>query len=141
MKQLKTTLTAIFVCATGVTSQAQLLKMFPANRTLSITEQYTDSLKAVQLRLAGETFDSTPTLKSSYASLFLPPTFYKGVSRRAFTFDAVDTTVRTALIDHALLNIYLSRPDLVKTRKAGLKQSVRCAKCTKPSNPPSANFR
>ena len=120
MKQLKTTLTAILVCVTGVTSQAQLLKMFPANRTLSITEQYTDSLKAVQLRLAGETFDSTPTLKSSYAPLFLPPTFYKGVSRRAFTFDAVDTTARTTLIDHALLNIYLSRPDLVKNTESRL---------------------
>jgi hypothetical protein len=62
----------------------------------------------------------TSSIKADYAPLFLPTTFYKGVSHRIFSYAKTDSISLTSQLDEALLNIYLHRPDLVRTTESQL---------------------
>lgn len=54
------------------------------------------------------------------ARLFMPFTFYKGVAHRLFSLDDDADSCSAALLDDALLNVYLRRPDLVETKETDL---------------------
>ncbi len=98
-------------------TQAQTFRMPSASKPHTIAERYIDSLMTTQRKLADT---QLPFSQANYARLFLPPTFYKGVSHRIFSFAETDSATLTKLLDDALLNIYLRRPDLVKTTESHL---------------------
>ena len=52
------------------------------------------------------------------ARLFMPLTFYKGVAHRLFSLDEDAASCSAALLDDALLNIYLKRPDLIESKES-----------------------
>lgn len=83
----------------------------------TLYERYIDSLQTMRQNLANvQTF----SIKADYAPLFLPTTFYKGVSHRIFSYAKTDSISLTSQLDEALLNIYLHRPDLVRTTESQL---------------------
>lgn len=47
--------------------------------------------------------------------LFITPTFYHGVAHRCFDIEADTTDVAAAMVDRALLHIYMHRPELIET--------------------------
>ena len=52
------------------------------------------------------------------ARLFMPLTFYKGVAHRLFSLDEDADSCSAALLDDALLHIYLKRPDLIESKES-----------------------
>lgn len=83
----------------------------------TLYERYIDSLQTMRQNLANV---QTSSIKADYAPLFLPTTFYKGVSHRIFSYAKTDSISLTSQLDEALLNIYLHRPDLVRTTESQL---------------------
>ena len=83
----------------------------------TLYERYIDSLQTMRQNLANV---HTSSIKADYAPLFLPTTFYKGVSHRIFSYAKTDSISLTSQLDEALLNIYLHRPDLVRTTESQL---------------------
>ena len=64
------------------------------------------------------TVPALPKLGIEYKLLFMPTTFYKGVSHNFFDID------RDAnLIDESLLALYLGRPDLVRSTQSQLERA------------------
>lgn len=64
------------------------------------------------------TVSALPKLGIEYKLLFMPTTFYKGVSHNFFDID------RDAnLIDESLLALYLGRPDLVRSTQSQLERA------------------
>ena len=83
----------------------------------TLYERYIDSLQTMRQNLANV---QTSSINADYAPLFLPTTFYKGVSHRIFSYAKTDSISLTSQLDEALLNIYLHRPDLVRTTESQL---------------------
>ena len=54
------------------------------------------------------------------ARLFLPMTFYRGIAKRMFSLDEKADSMSESVLDNALLNIYLKRPDLVTIKESTL---------------------
>lgn len=127
---------SIFILAYGMAfqTQAQTFRMPSASKPHTIAERYIDSLMTTQRKLADA---QLPFSQANYARLFLPPTFYRGVSHRIFSFAETDSATLTKLLDDALLNIYLRRPDLVKTTESHLDiigPTLEVDKAIKPNN-------
>ena len=84
--------------------------------SLSLLHRRADSLRTKSSTTAGG------GLRAATSVLFTPLTFYHRPAARLFSLDSTSTGQSTAnqLIDGALMNIYLKRPDLVKTGESDL---------------------
>lgn len=107
----------------------RVVKHIP-DTTISVVKMYTDSLQLYKLKL--DSMQRVNILLSStlnnqdegkYARLFLPTTFYHGISHNLFNLSADTTTnaVFNNVLENALLYIYMKRPDLVTTTQTRLK--------------------
>lgn len=91
-----------------------------------IYANYLDSLSLLHRRVDSLRVKSSTTggggLRAATSVLFTPLTFYHRPAARLFSLDSTSTGQSTAnqLIDGALMNIYLKRPDLVKTGESDL---------------------
>lgn len=95
-----------------------------AKDTTAVLTAYTDSLITLRQCIDSMRISAKPT-DMGLARLFMPMTFYHDVAQRAFDIDGTaDSDSIGSMTDRALLNIYMSRPDLVacsdvRLRKAG----------------------
>ncbi len=91
--------------------------------TTAILRAYTDSLAALRLRMDTSTVNASPN-EMATARLFMPFTFYHDVAERAFSVsgDTLASDTLADLTDRAMLNVYLSRPDLVVDSEARLRR-------------------
>lgn len=117
MKRLKTISILIFACAMTIHAQTTPMRTLLPAKPRTLYERYIDSLQTMRQNLANV---QTSSIKADYAPLFLPTTFYKGVSHRIFSYAKTDSISLTSQLDEALLNIYLHRPDLVRTTESQL---------------------
>lgn len=89
------------------------------NATSHLVRQYEDSLKTLRERLYDPTVPAeehfTP---QTVAPLFLPMTFYRDITHRAFSLDGTLSPV-----DEHLLSIYLRRPELVVNTQSNLEET------------------
>lgn len=100
----------------GVQAQTRLhIHRHNANSQADIVQNYVDSLLHFRALQDSATLSAaaiaapSATLGMEYNVLFLPPTFYKRVSRNLFSLNT-----DASQLDSTLLALYLSRPDLVK---------------------------
>ena len=117
MKRLKTISIFIFACAMTIHAQTTPMRTLLPAKPRTLYERYIDSLQTMRQNLANV---QTSSIKADYAPLFLPTTFYKGVSHRIFSYAKTDSISLTSQLNEALLNIYLHRPDLVRTTESQL---------------------
>ena len=117
MKRLKTISIFIFAYAMTIHAQTTPMRTLLPAKPRTLYECYIDSLQTMRQNLANV---QTSSIKADYAPLFLPTTFYKGVSHRIFSYAKTDSISLTSQLDEALLNIYLHRPDLVRTTESQL---------------------
>ena len=117
MKRLKTISIFIFACAITIHAQTTPMRTLLPAKPRTLYERYIDSLQTMRQNLDNV---QTSSIKADYAPLFLPTTFYKGVSHRIFSYAKTDSISLTSQLDEALLNIYLHRPDLVRTTESQL---------------------
>lgn len=91
--------------------------------TTAILRAYTDSLAALRLRIDSSKVSDAPADMGA-ARLFMPFTFYHDVAERAFSVsgDTLANDSVAGMTDRAMLNIYLSRPDLVVDSEARLRR-------------------
>lgn len=93
---------------------------------------YTDSLLAFQKK-ADSIFTVTDSLNSRYARLFVPTVFDRSLSHRRLSLSSLlseKNDPAAEAIDMALLNIYLTRPDLIRftDREIASANSIKPAK-------------
>ncbi len=83
--------------------------------SLSVYKQRIDSLQKENTQIEGET-RSHEEHDANYMRLFTPTTYRPDIVHRNFSLsdDEIILSDENALIDEALINIYIHRPDLVK---------------------------
>jgi hypothetical protein len=93
----------------------------------AFTDRYIDSLKAAEgdfdyslSQYGNDSLYLSFYPKAPYAQLFLPPTFYKGISHRILSIDSNEQDRLNEAIDKAMMSIYLKRPDLISTTESHL---------------------
>lgn len=111
------------VVTASVAAQRRLYVRMPRIDTTSVTYRYTDSLQSLRQRL-DTTVVASESLRMRSYRLFLPSTFYHSPIASRFTINDSESGDVEAVVDSALLNLYMHRPDLVantekKLRKAG----------------------
>ena len=100
----------------------------PTDTVAPIVKAYTDSLLLYRARLDSvmltdsiRSFDNVNTADGNYSPLFLPLTFYHGIVHRKFGLNDADSySPLLHSLDDALLQVYLSRPDLVSSTESQL---------------------
>ena len=111
-------------CCMGSTADAQRRsrsQTLPADTVAPIVKQYTNSLVRAKAAIDSvallrmSSFDYNNPYDPRFARLFLPPTFYHGITQRRFSRDGYtpDDSL-TQSIDDALTDLYFRRPDLIK---------------------------
>lgn len=99
------------------------------NRSGQIAAAYTDSLQILKLRIDSIFRNRTDSagLKSGdaqYARLFLPLTFYNDVATNRMSIDQPSQSSADKLIDRALYDAYMRRPDLVETDQRTIDKEI-----------------
>lgn len=102
-------------------SQRKVVKDKVIEKESHILDRYVDSLSKSRTRIDTLHFY---TDDSRYAQLFTPLSFYHAPVNRMLRLNssADATDIRGCLLDSALMNVYLSRPDLVKETETHLKE-------------------
>ena len=102
----------------------RLHRTHPTDTVPVIVKQYTDSLSACRERIDSLSLmrreADEDNLDGIYYRLFVPPTFYHDVVRRAFTIGA-DTVM--GMEDQSMMDLYLRRPDLVASTQSQLEHT------------------
>lgn len=105
-------------------SRYRLHRTHPTDTVPVIVKQYTDSLSACRERIDSLSLmrreADEDNLDGTYYRLFVPPTFYHDVVRRAFTIGA-DTVM--GMEDQSMMDLYLRRPDLVASTQSQLEHT------------------
>lgn len=122
--------TTLCVCA----QRSYFAKLRADDSGRKIVSAYSDSLKI--FKASQDTslyYNGALIMDGRFASLFVPMTFYNSIAKNQMSIDA-DKSLSTSdeLIDAALLNIYLNRPDLVisdernlnEEREKGIKETT-----------------
>jgi hypothetical protein len=106
-----------FVFLTFFTANAQrskILKIQTDETNKNIVATYIDSLNIFKLNHDSLNINNMDSfMNCHYSQLFTPLTFYNSVSKHQMEIDSNIIPTSTELIDRALLNVYLNRPDLV----------------------------
>ncbi len=90
-----------------------------ANDINKVNQLYTDSLQHLADSLYADSVSADRRLANDdMAPLFLPTTFYKGVAHKAFSIDG-----DLSEVERGLLNVYLTRPDLVSATQRQLDEA------------------
>ena len=105
-------------------SRYRLHRTHPTDTVPVIVKQYTDSLSACRERIDSLSLmrreADEDNLDGTYYRLFVPPTFYHDVVRRAFTIGA-DTVM--GMEGQSMMDLYLRRPDLVASTQSQLEHT------------------
>ena len=113
---------AFLSALTPVSAQRKLKKVEPKEASKNrLAEIYADSLLMCRQRIDSMKMDSGD---SRYAQLFTPLTFYHGPAARMLRLkpqDGVKDSLGT-MLDKTLMEVYLTRPDLVRDTETHLKE-------------------
>lgn len=88
----------------------------PVDTVPELVRQYQDSLlvyKAMLDSMERANSQLEARMDSRLYKLFVPLTFYKGISHNQFSLQSKSSSLVERELDNALLNTYLNRPDLV----------------------------
>lgn len=116
---------AMWTMALGVSAQRhKTIHSLRGNvDTLAFVKAYSDSLHSLRMRI--DTTDVSLSLEDAdlMYRLFVPPTFYHSVIKGRFAIYPSDFLGGTAkeLVDSAMMNVYMTRPDLVTLSEKRLK--------------------
>ncbi len=78
---------------------------------------------AASMALSASAAQPNDTLNGNYYRLFVPLTFYHNVASEQLSLDNTSTDAETQAVNQALLNAYLSRPDLVQHTESEMQES------------------
>jgi len=100
----------------------------PTDTVAPFVRAYVDSLQHYKLCLDSvltsdsvRLFSNVDISDGRYSPLFLPLTFYHGISQRKFALESSEAwSSFSQVMDNALLHVYLSRPDLVTNTQSRL---------------------
>lgn len=116
---MKLRICTLFVVALALQS-AQAQRTVSHNKSSEFVSHYTDSLAAVRQHIDSMHLSDND---SRYSQLFTPLTFFHSPATRFLRLSPgkqVSNDPLQANIDKALMNVYLTRPDLVKTNETRL---------------------
>lgn len=84
-----------------------------------VVEAYMDSLE-MAYKTIESTYVGSGEMKGEYYRLFTPLTFYHGTADKALSISGASRGVADDEVDRVLMNIYLTRPDLVVATESEL---------------------
>jgi len=122
----------VVAVATSVVAAAQRSKIkTKAAKTgaTAVVEAYADSLSALRLRIDSMPPSGAASLSDrgvgSYYRLFVPATFYHSSITGRFAIDDADEQADpvAVAVDSALMNLYMTRPDLVANTETRLRRA------------------
>ena len=115
------------LCVTNISVAQNIKPINQSTQYSAFTNKYIDSLEAAESdfdysisQYGNDSLYISFFPKASYAPLFLPPTFYKGISHRTLTIGSYNNDLSNKAIDNVMMSIYLKRPDLIRTTESHL---------------------
>lgn len=118
---------AVFVVSMNTYAQRSYNRHFKRDTTSLVVKAYIDSISVYRSRLDSAMALSTDTANNydgRFYQLFVPLTFYHSAADKTLSLYQCDDNGDKVVdaVDMALLNVYLNRPDLVKSSENKLKQ-------------------
>lgn len=117
----------ILIFAVSATAISAKIKTKPSNNTIQTTAQtivgsYIDSL-AIYQNNASSQQAPVDSLNAAYSRLFIPLAFYHSSIGKQISINSNDSNEIDNAVDHALLALYLNRPDLVRLTETQLNEA------------------
>jgi len=114
-------------CITAPTAAQNMKALNHSTQYSAFTDKYIDSMEAAKSdfdyslsQYGNDSLYISFYPKASYAPLFLPPTFYKGISHRTLALGSNKNDQRNEALDNVMMSLYLKRPDLIGTTESRL---------------------
>ena len=114
-------------CITAPTAAQNMKTLNHSTQYSAFTDKYIDSMEAAKSdfdyslsQYGNDSLYISFYPKASYAPLFLPPTFYKGISHRTLALGSNKNDQRNEALDNVMMSLYLKRPDLIGTTESRL---------------------
>lgn len=112
---------------TPSTAQRTVRRQLATPDTLQLVKNYIDSLALLRRQLDSMQQENQALRREStdgrYFRLFAPTTFYHSGARKALSLSPQTGDEVTDAVDAAMLNLYMRRPDLVRSNETQLQQA------------------